>query len=103
MSYKVHFKLKKQLTKGEKDVTKENISKMNRKRTGLKGGPMRAHSAHHPVHGRLHGLTRHGKHGMGIFKGFSYGAFTFSTVYEIFIYKYNPNILHPEFTTPRRK
>ena len=51
----------------------------------VKGGPMRAHSAHHPVHGHLHGLTRHGKHGMGIFKSFSYGGSTFTYPYISFI------------------
>jgi hypothetical protein len=48
--------------------------------TGLKGGPMRAYSAHHPVHSRLHGLTRQrGKHAGG------YKGFTFTYPLESFI------------------
>ncbi len=78
MSHKVHFKLKNQSTKGEKDVIKENISQMKLKRRGLKGGPMRGPRAHHPVHGHLHGLTRQGMESAEIFKGFSSGGSTFT-------------------------
>ncbi len=50
-----------------------------------KCGPMRGPLVHHPVHCRLHGLTRHGMESAGIFKGFSSENFTFTYPLRSFI------------------